>query len=67
MTMLPVQVQKLHVDVDVQGINVDFCGNPQVRTYFVYLYATPAFLQHAYLPEPYRYTAVNHSTACILH
>ena len=25
-----VQVQKLHVDVGVQGVAVDFCGNPQV-------------------------------------
>ncbi len=25
-----VQVQKLHVDVGVQGVAVDFCNNPQV-------------------------------------
>ncbi len=24
------QVQKLHVDVGVQGVAVDFCNNPQV-------------------------------------
>lgn len=42
--MLPLQVHKLHVDVDVQGVNVDFCGNPQVRTYLVYFHATLAFL-----------------------
>ena len=28
---MPVQVQKLHVDVAVQGVTVDFCGHSQVR------------------------------------
>lgn len=32
---MPVQVQKLHVDVAVQGVTVDFCGNSQVRAYQV--------------------------------
>ncbi len=27
-----VQVQKLHVDVGVQGVAVDFCNNPQVSS-----------------------------------
>ena len=30
-----VQVQKLHVDVAVQGVTVDFCGNSQVMAYRV--------------------------------
>ena len=29
------QVQKLHVDVAVQGVTVDFCGNSQVMAYLV--------------------------------
>ena len=33
--VLPVQVQKLHVDVAVQGVTVDFCGNSQVMAYWL--------------------------------
>lgn len=35
---MSVQVQKLHLDVGVQGVTVDFCGNSQVTV----LYRCPA-------------------------
>lgn len=37
--LLDVQVQKLHVDVSVQDVTVDFCGNPQVMTCLVFCHA----------------------------